>query len=377
MKYDHLVFWQLRPSTHQAPWIREISGLAPECRVTCVFQEGLSQERIALGWSTPDYGESDVFEGISEAQMAGLLNGSQAHTTHVFSSLNHPLIKKAFQQAANSSAMVGILSEGRDWRGMKGKLRKIDALRNERGYRKKVSFVLAIGKMGVQWFKSCGYQERQVFPFSYVVESNTAAENKFLPNKAGVFQIAAVGRLIPLKRFGMLLESLSDLKHFDWRLKIVGDGELRKDLEEIAVKNSFAERVDFTRVLDNQKVRGVLEESDLLVLPSTWDGWGAVVNEALMSGVPVVCSDFCGASDLISQGFNGRVFSVDSKASLTEALAAQLAKGTLSQYQRETLRSWSDCISGETVARYFLDILSHCTGGQNRPVAPWSRPYED
>ena len=56
------------------------------------------------------------------------------------------------------------------------------------------------------------------------------------------------------------------------------------------------------------------------MLPSRFDGWGAVVNEALMVGTPVICSDRCGASDLIENGRNGYVFEAGNARALRERL---------------------------------------------------------
>ena len=51
-----------------------------------------------------------------------------------------------------------------------------------------------------------------------------------------------------------------------------------------------------------------LADYDLLVVPSHYDGWGVVVNEAVCAGVPVVCSDQVGANALIRKYGVGRSF---------------------------------------------------------------------
>jgi glycosyltransferase involved in cell wall biosynthesis len=53
----------------------------------------------------------------------------------------------------------------------------------------------------------------------------------------------------------------------------------------------------------------VIATYDLLVLPSRYDGWGVVVNEALMAGVPVVCSDCVGAGVVVDAWGCGTTFS--------------------------------------------------------------------
>ena len=110
-----------------------------------------------------------------------------------------------------------------------------------------------------------------------------------------------VGQLIPRKRLDRLLRALAAVRSTDWVFRIIGDGSERRSLEKLALELNLLRRITFTGALDNGAVRNELANADLFVLPSRWDGWGAVVNEALMSGTPVICSSYCGAADLISE----------------------------------------------------------------------------
>jgi glycosyltransferase involved in cell wall biosynthesis len=117
----------------------------------------------------------------------------------------------------------------------------------------------------------------------------------------------------------------------------------------------------------------VLEYADLLAFPSAIDGWGAVVNEALMAGVPVICSDWCGASSLIRPGWNGDVFRSGSVDDLARALRTWVGRGKLPPGQREAIRGWSHCIAGPAIARYVLNVAAFVDGGDNaRPTPPWT-----
>jgi glycosyltransferase involved in cell wall biosynthesis len=145
----------------------------------------------------------------------------------------------------------------------------------------------------------------------------------------------------------------------------------------MAEESGMRGKVIFTGVMDNRLVRRELSQADILILPSHWDGWGAVVNEALMAGVPVICSDFCGAADLIKPGFNGDIFTCDSLHSLTRVMQKWISSGPLPVAQRDQIRHWSGCISGLSVARYFLDILRRVNGNcVCNPIAPWRLDQE-
>src|SRR5208283_1433790 len=66
-----------------------------------------------------------------------------------------------------------------------------------------------------------------------------------------------------------------------------------------------------------------------------------------------ICSDSCGAADLIHNGFNGKVFRCDSLKSLTGVLEEWISKGPLNDKRMRQIISWSRCVEGEAVARYF------------------------
>ena len=63
---------------------------------------------------------------------------------------------------------------------------------------------------------------------------------------------------------------------------------------------------------------------DLFVLPSIREAFGAVVNEALVAGCPVLVSSLAGAAELVVPGWNGEVFSPDSESELAEKMKVWL-----------------------------------------------------
>lgn len=63
-------------------------------------------------------------------------------------------------------------------------------------------------------------------------------------------------------------------------------------------------------------------QADVFVLPSRYDGWGVVVNQALGAGLPVLCSDMVGAGyDLVEDGVNGMKFHAGDAVALAEQMA--------------------------------------------------------
>lgn len=103
--------------------------------------------------------------------------------------------------------------------------------------------------------------------------------------------VVAMGRLSREKGFDLLLEAFSRIapRHLDWRLKILGDGPLRSDLEEQAAKLNLSGRVEFTGVVADPFP--ALRAADLFVLSSRFEGFGNALCEAMAYGLPVISFD--------------------------------------------------------------------------------------
>lgn len=104
------------------------------------------------------------------------------------------------------------------------------------------------------------------------------------------------------------------------RLLIVGQGELRAQLEALADQLAPG-RVHFTGFKNQTELPALYDLCDLFVIPSLFEPWGLVVNEVMNAGKPVLASDRVGAAaDLIQQGVNGAIFPAGDAHRLAELL---------------------------------------------------------
>jgi glycosyltransferase involved in cell wall biosynthesis len=110
------------------------------------------------------------------------------------------------------------------------------------------------------------------------------------------------------------------------------------------LESGIANRVFWLGKMNAAQVQARIHDADALILPSREDGWGAVVNEALMAGTPVICSTACGAADLIKDPWLGTVFQSGQVMDLAAALRDWARKGKASDVERERIRSWARCI---------------------------------
>lgn len=155
-------------------------------------------------------------------------------------------------------------------------------------------------------------------------------------------------------------------------LDIIGAGPLT-DL--LIKKIDRAEDIKYLGSKTNNEVLDLMCRYDILVLPSLYDGWGAVVNEALQNGMRVIASENCGASVLLDGKDRGEAFSfVNKEKSLEKILLKWLEKGTVSLADRQNIAEWTRySISGDSVAAYFEKICSCISGDctHNEVIAPW------
>ncbi len=115
-----------------------------------------------------------------------------------------------------------------------------------------------------------------------------------------------VGRLVEIKGVRYLIEAM---KEINAKLVIVGDGPIRKELEEQAKEQG--DKIVFLGSKTHEELKTIYASSDLFVAPSITaknggqEGFGLVMLEAMASGLPVIASRSGGIVDLVHDGENG------------------------------------------------------------------------
>ena len=132
------------------------------------------------------------------------------------------------------------------------------------------------------------------------------------------FVILFCGRLSKEKGSIDLLEAFHQVSHPKKMLLFVGDGPERQSIEEFISSNEV-EAVSITGFQPRDEVPKYYAVSDVLVLPSIREATGAVVNEAMCFGLPVIVSNQVGFSDeFVLPGKNGFIFPVGDVAGLAK-----------------------------------------------------------
>lgn len=150
---------------------------------------------------------------------------------------------------------------------------------------------------------------------------------KFVTGSVGIFNKSAlqpkktnqplkylfVGRLIEAKNVELLV---SIFNRNSLPLTIAGDGVLRDKLQSMARSN-----IRFVGFIPNEEIGALYSDHDVFILPSKYEPWGLVVEEALFRGLPVIVSSKVGSGiDMVKNLSTGEIFESGSEDSLQNAV---------------------------------------------------------
>jgi glycosyltransferase involved in cell wall biosynthesis len=163
---------------------------------------------------------------------------------------------------------------------------------------------------------------------SFDAEPIRAAVAHAEPSDGGPVRVLAVGRLVPEKNFGGLIEALAELSPGEAELHVVGTGPLEGELRDLAAQRGVDAR--FSGYVAPDALPAHYAAADAFVLPSTFEPFGVVVREAVAAGLPIVCSRTTGAAgDVAIADRNALLADPRDHAELSEALARIVRDGEL------------------------------------------------
>lgn len=143
---------------------------------------------------------------------------------------------------------------------------------------------------------------------SYRINFETyISEYKRIYNLENTPIILYTGRLVEVKGLDLLIQAFAKAKIKDYKLILVGDGNQKEILQKLAQKLQIANRVIFAGYYSGNALYAWYDLANFFILPSRYEPFGAVVNESLIYGCPVVASQFIGALDFITNE-NGMIF---------------------------------------------------------------------
>lgn len=159
---------------------------------------------------------------------------------------------------------------------------------------------------------------------------------------------------------------------YDYEFNIYGSWSLDDELRQLVGNDKH---IFYHGKQPYETVREQMMHADYLILPSLYDGYGAVGNEGLQSGCKLIISKQSGCSVFprIHKEL-GYEFDARDEHSLQVVLNACFAAGPLTISRKRKIVEWAnDNISPDAIADYFEQIIDHYFNRQTKPIAPWMK----
>jgi glycosyltransferase involved in cell wall biosynthesis len=217
----------------------------------------------------------------------------------------------------------------------------------------------------------------EAIPYGADVEALTAApgEADRLRARLGLtperIVVAGVGRFIDVKGFSYLIDAVAAARPScpELHLVLVGDGDLREELEARARALGLSDSVSFPGVARRDEIAAYFAASQIVVVPSVHarglvDGLPNVALEAMAAGKPLIATRVGGLPQLVRDGENGLLVEEKDPAGLAAAIVSlandserRSRLGESAQAEIRDERSW------DAVARRFVEVFERAVGG--------------
>lgn len=187
-----------------------------------------------------------------------------------------------------------------------------------------------------------------------VTITNFTDTDYFLPTTRegnSILKIACVGRICKQKNVKRLIEALRKVVDIGLQLQVNWYGlEIQPYLDECVelIKKHGLEQVFYFHVQVDD-VRTVYQESDVLMLPSIYEGFPNVVCEAMSCGLPILCSDVCDNRRIVRDKENGILFDPYSINDITSAI---ISFSELNKEEREVMGKRSRAYALSDFSKY-------------------------
>ena len=175
--------------------------------------------------------------------------------------------------------------------------------------------------------------------------------NQFSPDGSEVARpdaplVLYLGRLDEGKGLFDLLDAVANLRDkIDLRLRVVGDGDLRADLETRASSLGIADAVEFIGTVPHSKVQEYYRAADVYCLPSYSEGFPLGNIEAMACKTPVVSTDIAAVREQITNSETGLLVEPGDVAALEKELERLLADSDLRSELAERAYEWVQHLS--------------------------------
>lgn len=226
---------------------------------------------------------------------------------------------------------------------------------------KQASFVIAISEFGrSQLYRWCSPEQWSKIHVIHcgVDQLFLNAPTQPIPDES---RLVCVGRLCEQKGQLLLVQAAYQLVQAGWNFKIilVGDGELRKDIETLIKQYQLENTIEITGWASGETVQKQILASKAMILPSFAEGLPVVIMESLALGRPVLSTYVAGIPELVEPNICGWLVPASSVDALVSAISTVLETSNQQLEQmgqagaKRVIEQYNTKIEGEKLANLF------------------------
>ncbi len=225
--------------------------------------------------------------------------------------------------AAGLLRIPSVSTRHNDDRYLLGPFRYVD-----RAFARPARRLIAISDAVRRFLELAGHDPAKLVTIRYGLDELPAAPSDPTPAAAGIPGEAplalAVGRLIEQKDHATLLRGFALVRAEvpDARLAILGSGPLEAETRRLAAELGLEDAVTLP---GRTEIRDWLERADVFVHTSRWEGFGIVLLEAMLAGLPVVATRVSAVPEVVADGETGILVEPGDHTALAKAVGALLA----------------------------------------------------
>lgn len=349
-------------------------------RVVYACHTDYRESRRTIGWDEGHFGGADI-EFITEqpdpAAAVDRLIREDPAAIHVFAGfegaigtyLDRYLQLSQVDRAAVFSERPGVYGTLRT-----RALKRIGVPIRHRGYYRKygqrIRAFMPLGQLGCVEAMKYGWQPEQLYPFMYCPDLAPGPES-VEPRAGEPVRLLYVGRFSRFtKGTDTLLKAIDRMRPGTWQLDLVGGyGDYAANTIAWAADRP---NVNYLGPWPASEVSERMRAYDVCVIPSRFDGWNVVVNEAINAGAGIVSTDEAVSHEVVTAADAGLVVPASDDVALARALQAAVDDRVRVDRWRANAIAYAPRIAPPTIGGYLMDVLDFAFLGRGpRPECQW------
>lgn len=377
---DEIIIWFNIPPKVEKGAFNYLSKHWPS-KVYYVILNDLAQYRKNNGWDDSDFGNAEVIRLWEEMEVDDRIKTicmNHPRAIHIINGFTNTIQRKVRRALKGTSTRIGVYTERPNYLGgfserlarRIGLYLKYTAIRFRDDH--DTDFVLPLGEQGMKAFASFGWSKDKLYRFMY--NPNSVFPNPTFRKISSPIRFVYVGRFsFKTKGVDILMKACSYL-YGSWTLDFVGGYGIDSD-KVLKWINAH----DNTRFIGSWKADQVvtnLQDYDVVIVPSKYDGWNLLVNESIASGIGCISSDETVSHELIATSGAGGIYHWRNPKELAKLMQLVIDNPEIAQQWKSKAYSFRPSISSESVGEYLIEILNYVyyrdtVMERNSPRCPW------